>query len=134
MRQRTRLSIAALATTAAADTAGALLLPPAGQHLAGLVHHLDIVMVLSPVITHEQPHARSRQQNPDTHGSQQENHQQANKTVLTPIKSRHDIPAAINSPGHRQGHGLSSGLKAQEANVLTCRRPPHPESARRRAP
>ena len=26
------------------------------QHLPGLVHHLHVVMVLSPVITHEQPH------------------------------------------------------------------------------
>src|SRR5208283_406684 len=65
--------------------------------------------------------------------SQRENHQRPNETVLTPAGG-HDIPAAINSPGHRQGHGLSSGLKAQEPRVLTCRRPPHPESARRRAP
>jgi succinate-semialdehyde dehydrogenase / glutarate-semialdehyde dehydrogenase len=41
---------------------------------------------------------------------------------------------AINSPGHRQGHGLSPGLKARENQVLTCGRPPHPETARRPAP
>ena len=34
------------------------------QHLPGLVHHLDVVMVLRPVITHEQPHQLSRQQMP----------------------------------------------------------------------
>ena len=57
-----------------------------------------------------------------------ENHQQPNKTVLTP-HGGHDIPAAINSPGNRQGHGLCIGLKAQEQQVLTCRRPPSTESA-----
>jgi hypothetical protein len=25
----------------------------------------------------------------------------------------HDIPAAINSPGHQRGHDLSAGLKTQ---------------------
>jgi hypothetical protein len=66
-----------------------------------------------------------------TGSSLRENYQRPNETVLTPAGG-HDIPAAINSPGHRQGHGLSSGLKAQEPNVLTCRRPPHSESAVRR--
>jgi len=42
-----------------------------------------------------------------------ENHQRPNEAVLTP-SGGHDIPAAINSPGHRQGHDLSSGLPAQE--------------------
>ena len=60
--------------------------------------------------------------------SQRENYQRPNETVLTP-SGGHDIPAAINSPGYRQGHDPSPGLKAQEATVLTCRRPPHPESA-----
>jgi hypothetical protein len=36
--------------------------PPSRQHLPGLVHHLDVVMVLSPVVTHEQPHQLSRSQ------------------------------------------------------------------------
>src|SRR5215470_6726435 len=26
--------------------------PPGGQHPAGLIHHLDVVMILRPVITH----------------------------------------------------------------------------------
>jgi hypothetical protein len=65
---------------------------------------------------------------PNSVGSQQENNQQPNKTVLTP-HGGHDIPAAINSPGSRQGHGLCMGLKAQEEQVLTCRRPPSTESA-----
>ena len=33
--------------------------PPLRQHLPGLVHHLDVVMILRPVITHEQPHPAS---------------------------------------------------------------------------
>ena len=87
--------------------------PPLRQHLPGLVHHLDVVMILGPVITHDTaapalPSAMSKHVS-----SQRENHQQPNKTVLTP-PGGHDIPAAINSPGHRQGHGLSSGLNAQE--------------------
>jgi len=36
--------------------------PPSRQHLPGLVHHLRVVMVLSPVITYEQPHSLSRSQ------------------------------------------------------------------------
>ena len=38
--------------------------PPLRQHLARLIHHLDVVMVLRPVITHAQPHAHSRQRCP----------------------------------------------------------------------
>ncbi len=36
--------------------------PLSRQHLPGLVHHLDVVMVLRPVITYEQPHQFSPQQ------------------------------------------------------------------------
>ena len=60
--------------------------------------------------------------------SLRENNQRPNKTVLTPAGG-HDIPAAINSPGHRQGHDLSAGLEALGTKVLTCRRPPGTESA-----
>jgi hypothetical protein len=60
--------------------------------------------------------------------SQRENHQRPDKTVLTP-PGGHDIPAAINSPGCRQGHDLCAGLKARARRVLTCRRPPGTESA-----
>jgi hypothetical protein len=34
---------------------GAVRQPPPGQHLPALVHHLDVVMVLRPVVTREQP-------------------------------------------------------------------------------
>ena len=46
--------------------------------------------------------------------------------VLTPTPGGHDIPAAINSPGYRQGPGLSSGLTVQMEGVLTCRWLPGP--------
>ena len=49
---------------------------------------------------------------PEHVSSQRENHQRTNKSVLTP-PGGHDIPAAINPPGHRQGHGLPAGLNAQ---------------------
>ena len=58
-------------------------------------------------------------------------HQRPNKPVLTPAISGHDIPSAICSPGHRQGHDLEVGL-SQEARaepVLTCLRLPERESA-----
>ena len=63
-----------------------------------------------------------------SHGSPRENHQRPNKPVLTPHTGGHDIPAAIYSPGHRQGHDLSSGLPkdARGGAVLTCRRLPDP--------
>ena len=87
--------------------------------------------VLSPVIAHEQPHQFSRLKCRITVSSLRENHQRPNETVLTPAGG-HDIPAAINSPGHRQGHGLFTGLQARRTTVLTCRRPPATESAGRR--
>jgi hypothetical protein len=57
-------------------------------------------------------------------GSLRENNQRPNETVLTPLHHAggHDIPAAINAPGHRQGHDLPLGLKVQEGEVLTCQR------------
>jgi hypothetical protein len=82
------------------------------QHLPGLVHHLNVVMVFRPVVTHEQPHRHSRQQCRNMSAA-------SGRTISELIKqcSRHpgghDIPAAINPPGHRQGHGLSAGLNAQ---------------------
>src|SRR6266571_1229035 len=45
---------------------------------------------------------------PNLAGGLRENNQRPNETVLTP-SGGHDIPAAINSPGHRQGHDLSPG-------------------------
>ena len=83
--------------------------------------------VLSPVIAHEQPH-RSPVQMPKQGSSQRENHQRPNETVLTP-SGGHDIPAAINSPGHRQGHGLSAGLKARENKCSPAGGHHHTESA-----
>ncbi len=46
----------------------------------------------------------------------------------------HDIPAAIRSPGHRQGHDLPERLpaEAQDGSVLTWRRLPVPSLPERR--
>jgi hypothetical protein len=64
--------------------------PPAGQHLPGLVHHLDIVMVLSPVITREQPHQPSCSQHPDTTAASGRTISKLIKAVLKPARpARH---------------------------------------------
>ena len=52
---------------------------------------------------------------PDPVSSLRENNQRPNETVLTPAGGHH-IPAAINSPGHRQGHGLFTGLQGTADN------------------
>ena len=44
------------------DPGHALGQPPFRQHFPGLIHHFHVVMVLSPVIAHEQPHQVSSQQ------------------------------------------------------------------------
>jgi hypothetical protein len=84
--------------------------------------------VLSPVIPDEQPHQISRPRCRISSAA-------CGRTIGDLMKqcSRqyggHDIPAAIDSPGHRQGHDLLQGLKAQGQKVLTRRRPPGTESA-----
>jgi hypothetical protein len=82
--------------------------------------------VLRPVITHAQPHrALSRTPCPIPSAA-------SGRTISRLMNSAHatgghDIPAAINSPGHRRGHGLGpKGSKAQSGQVLTRRRPPVP--------
>jgi hypothetical protein len=101
--------------------------PRPGQHPARSIHHLDVVIFLRPVISHEQLHRPLLPSTPDL-GSPRENHQRPNKRVLTPPQGGHDIPAAIYSPGHRRGHDLGLGLPegAQEPTVLTRRRLPEP--------
>ena len=93
---------------------------------------------MPPRVAHPQPSHRLRTsasilppEMPDPVSSLQENNQRPNETVLTP-PGAHDIPAANGSPGHRQGHGLFTGLQARRTTVLTCRRPPANESAGRR--
>ncbi len=77
--------------------------PRFGQPPPRGVHQLDVVMVLGPVITHEQSQrsSRSRTRSPcrSPTCSQRENSQRPNQAVLTPPAGGHDIPAAINSPG-----------------------------------
>jgi hypothetical protein len=111
------------------DTARPLGQPPLRQHLPGPVHHFHVMMIFSPVITHEQLHQNSRQQYRKTPAASERAISNLIKQCSRPRRDRRDIPAAINSPGHRQGHDLSQGLHARAAQVLTCRRPPHCESA-----
>ena len=114
------------------DPRHALGQPGLGQPAPGGVHHLHVVVVLGPVIPDEQqPQSPVLRHRSPRAGSQRENHQRPNEAVLTPTPGGHDIPSAINSPGHRQGHDLSSGLNVQDARVLTCRRLPGTESAGR---
>ena len=71
-----------------------------GEHRAR--QHADN---LSPVIAHEKQHSRLPSQSPPMRPACQEN-LCVLITVLSPQGDGHDIPAAINSPGHRQGHDL----------------------------
>jgi len=91
------------------------------HHVGPPVHKLTRNM--PPRVAHPQPshHLRTSAsilppEMPDPVSSLRENDQRPNETVLTP-PSAHDIPAAINSPGHRQGHGLFTGLQVRRT---TC--------------
>ena len=114
------------------DPGHALRQPPLRQHPARLVHHLHIVVVLSPVIPHEQPHRLSRPRCRIMSAA-------CGRTISALIKqcSRPRVRQAGTTsqqrstlPGHRQGHALAEGLKVLGGRVLTCRRPPGTESAR----
>ena len=107
-------------------------MPPTSSALqpASSLAPCDLVShVLGPVIPDEQPHMFSCLRfriRPAACG----------RTISALMKQcsrlpsgAHDIPAAISSPGHRQGHDLSSGLTARGKKVLTCRRLPGTESA-----
>ena len=105
--------------------------PRAGQYLALLIHQLHVMMIPRPSHRLRTTASILPPEMPDPVSSPRENNQRPNETVLTP-PGGHDIPAAIGSPGHRQGHGLLTGLQVRRTTVLTCRRPPANESAGRR--
>jgi len=104
----------------------ALRQPGPGQHPPRLIHQLDVVMILSPVISCEKQRVSRPGQQPASAAR--------GRTISDLINecSRraggHDIPAAIYSPGHQRGHDLSPGLPegAQGGQVLTRRRLPDP--------
>src|ERR1039458_9215988 len=86
----------------------ALRQPLPGQHPPGLVHQLHIVMILSPVIAHEQPHPLSRPRCRKLGSSLRENNQRPNETVLTPSarttsQQRSTLPAAGRGTIFREG-------------------------------
>ena len=91
-----------------------------GQPSPRAVHHLHIVVVLGPVISHKQPQRSSRSQplcrSPSS--SQRENHQRPNQAVLTPTSNGHDIPAAINSPD--QPARARSLVRTQTSRTTEC--------------
>ena len=92
--------------------------------LPGLVHHLHVVMVLGPVITHEQPHQLSRPQMPNPVSSQRENHQRPNETVLTPHRrARHPSSDQLSRPP-AGARSFAQDSRPRRQRVLTCRRPP----------
>ncbi|HEX8936067.1 MAG TPA: hypothetical protein VF788_18195, partial [Pseudonocardiaceae bacterium] len=61
----------------------------------------------------------------------EKDYSQLHRSSDTPTSSGHNIPSAITSPDHQQGHDLPPGLPVQESRVLTCQRLPASELARR---
>lgn len=79
--------------------------PPAGQHLPGLVHHLHVMAVLSPAITHEQPHQGIAF--PSRQHRQPATRENASALINSAHASGgHAIPAAVTTLGRRRGHNL----------------------------
>jgi hypothetical protein len=103
--------------------------PGLGQPVSGRVHQLDVVMVLGPVISHEQQrisHPRHRKRSV------------ASRRTISDLMKQCSRPNRAGTTSHqrstlptdRQGHDLSSGLHVQEQQVLTRRRlPTHQEFA-----
>jgi hypothetical protein len=63
----------------------------------------------SPVVSNQHQHRPAPFPSPVSNRQPRQSHQRPNEPVLTPAGG-HDIPAAICSPGHRQGHHLPTGL------------------------
>jgi hypothetical protein len=106
------------------DPGDPLLQPGLSQHSAYLVLELDVMVLLSPVVPHEQQ-TRPPLLDDNPVRSLRENHQRPNEQVLHRTRQA-DIPSAVNSPDHRQRHDLTIGLHpgVLVARVLTHRRLP----------
>src|SRR5699024_6981147 len=83
--------------------------PPPAQDPASLVLHLDVVVILGPVVTDEQQCLHAPNSQP-TDQAANKSMRRANGSVLTPAGG-HDIPSVVHAPDHRRGHGLRPGLK-----------------------
>ena len=102
--------------------------PPGCQHPAGVIDDLDIVMVLGPVISHEQ-HRASRIDS-DTVSSVEETASDL-MAKCSPQHTGHVIPAAISPPHDQRAHGLPQDLRGQMSGVLTRRPLPEPSLPKR---
>jgi hypothetical protein len=91
--------------------------PSPGQHLPVVIDDLDVMVVLGPVISHEQ-HPLSPipgLHGADTVGSVEETTQRSNGQVLTADLTGHVIPAAVSPPHDQQAHGLPRDLQGSDA-------------------
>jgi hypothetical protein len=94
------------------DPRDALRHPPPGQHRAGLVDDLDVVVVLGPVITHKQhPDSLRLTLSPQQRGGDS---RRSNGQVLTINTMGHDIPAAVTPPHDQRAHGLPKDLQRSD--------------------
>ena len=98
----------------------ALRQPPAGQHPALLVHQLHVVMILSPVIPHEQPHKFSRPKSRIWPAACGRTISALMKQCSRPSgRARHPSSDQLSRPPARARSSVR--LKAREQKVLTCR-------------
>jgi hypothetical protein len=95
--------------------------PGLGQRAPGRIHHLDIVVILRPVISHQQQ--RFSRPRSAAFGSARENHQRPNEAVLTPPTRGHDIPSAIHPPNRPAE--ARSGNRTQRPGTTSA----HPPAA-----
>jgi hypothetical protein len=84
--------------------------PSTGQHPAGVVDNLDVVMILGPVTSHEQH--RLRTIGLHTLGSAEET---ASDLIVecSPTQAGDVIPAAVSLPHDQRAHSLPQDLKDQ---------------------
>jgi hypothetical protein len=101
---------------------------PLGEHLPRLVHHLDVVMVLGPVIAHGQPLPHARQHCRKLRAARWRTICDLIKTVLTPSAGTTSQQRSI-LPAADRGTVFAKGSKPRETKCSPCRQPPHSESA-----
>jgi hypothetical protein len=86
--------------------------PGLAQPSTRAVLHLHIVMIFSPVVADEQHHRSP---------SRLAIHAQQPWAITSDLMDKcsrthgHDIPSAVRSPNHRQGHDLNPGLNSVQA-------------------
>lgn len=89
--------------------------PAARELLAVVVHQMDVVMILSPIVAHEHCHQlslRSVATSQETPGGD----------LMDQCSTAQHPTSATGIPVHRPGHDLALGIKFLEAAVLTGQR------------